>query len=96
MDGLNNELRNYAKIRQNNIDELICEFAINKGLTEYYVKKCKGIAYDKIKYLIKNQSTVYDELSKIEDNKSDSQSLFNYQEECVRLNKLILQTKQKK
>lgn len=96
LDGLNNELRNYAKLRQNNIDELVCEFAISKGLTEYYVKKCKGVAYDKLKYLITNQSSVYDELSKIDNNKSNSQSLFNYQDECLRLNKLILQSKQKK
>lgn len=93
LDGLNNEIRKYAKFRENFLEELICEFAIDKGLADYYIKRINGRATEALIYLNQIKSENYDELQKNKRAQNLNQDLFSREKHLINLKSNLLDKK---
>ena len=90
LDGLNNEIRKYAKFREDFLHELICEFAIDKGLADYYIKRINGSAVDKMLYLKDAKKETIKEYLKNQTIKKLNNNLFTEQQHLIDLKSKII------
>lgn len=93
LEKLNDELRDYANYREEELKELMAEFVIAKGLQDYYLKKVNGKSTNLINYLKQEQETMYEEIIKKAENNEKEQNLFKDEEFKEKVSKIVLKTK---
>lgn len=62
LDNINNQMRSYAKTREPFLTELITEFAMSKGLVDYYLERCNGQATDVLSHIKSCNLALYENL----------------------------------
>lgn len=93
LEMMNTELRNYANYRNEFLTELTAEFATSKGLQDYYLERINGKATNVIKYLKKEQFTMYEAMSRVGKIAEKSETLFTGDELNESICKVVLSPK---
>lgn len=93
LDDLNNEIRSYAKYRDEFLQELTAEFVTEKGLQDYYLHKIAGKSTNLINYLKEEQFTMYEDLKRRDVLKEQDKELFDDETVKEKIKKIVLSNK---